>query len=212
MRVVVSFGLLVAGVGIAAASLTEADYSYQVSGLTENALKTANMAVDETAVSISEDFNPTDTGLSQNTPDSTGDFWTISTTRSSSALDVATRRSLARDIQTGLARLGCYSGPVDGEWSSQSRDGAQRLLRNANAQLDTGEPDFALFSLVQSAGSDLACGPAHSVEVAEADRGDAPIPPMSLGGPGQSSSQSSSVPARHYDRHVQDLFTNPLGR
>lgn len=211
MRVVLGFGLLVAGVGIAGASLNETDFSNQTNGLTPDVLKTANTVQapgDEASFPLVD--APVDLASSRATPDTTGDFWTISTTRPTSALDVATRRSLALDIEMKLARLGCYDGPVDGEWSSRARDGAQRLLNNANAQLDTGEPDFALFSLVQSASPDLACGPAASLQVA--DRGDAPAPPMSLGGPGSSPSQGNSVSARHYDRGVQDLFTNPLGR
>lgn len=121
--------------------------------------------------------------------------------------DPATRAALARDIQLELARLGCYAGPANGQWSPAAQRAAGLFVTEANAVIPVTEPDFALLSLARAATAEQACGPA----IALAER---PVPAMGLGGP-QAEDRADAprrAPAYRNDRNVQSLFTNPLGR
>lgn len=119
--------------------------------------------------------------------------------------DPLTQAALARDIQTELARLGCYSGAVDGSWSPATQRAASLFVTEANAVIPTAQPDFALLSLVRNAPAQSACGPA----IAAVER---PVPAMGLGGPATTEARKATRPAAyHNDRRVQSLFTNPLG-
>lgn len=124
-----------------------------------------------------------------------------------SALDAATRSALARDIQSELARLGCYAGAIDGVWSPETQRAASLFVTEANARIPVSEPDFALFSLAKTATEQQACGPAATIAQAPAI---AP-PAMALGGPGVVTPEPKAA-SYHRDRDVDSLFTNPLGR
>ena len=59
-------------------------------------------------------------------------------------------RTLIRDLQRELKRVGCYEGEIDGVWTRSTRDAMERFTELANAKLPTHEPDIILLSLVRS--------------------------------------------------------------
>lgn len=67
------------------------------------------------------------------------------------------RAHLARDIQRELKRVGCYSGDVNGEWTSGSRAAMNQFIERINATLPTDQPDHILKTLVQGHPGN-ACG------------------------------------------------------
>lgn len=69
------------------------------------------------------------------------------------------RAALARDIQTELARVGCYLGEIDGVWGSGSKRAASLFMDRVNAALPMGEPDVFMLSLLR-AQDDEVCGAA----------------------------------------------------
>ncbi|HVZ05112.1 peptidoglycan-binding domain-containing protein [Hyphomicrobium sp.] len=76
--------------------------------------------------------------------------------RSSKPGDSATRYELARDLQRGLKRAGCYGGPITGVWSASTKQAMSVFLDRANATLPIKAPDFILLSLVQNH-SEISC-------------------------------------------------------
>jgi hypothetical protein len=60
------------------------------------------------------------------------------------------RMTLTRALQTKLAGAQCYTGPVNGIWSPQSKDAMRRFTTAVNAQLPINEPDHILLSLIES--------------------------------------------------------------
>lgn len=52
-----------------------------------------------------------------------------------------------RSLQGQLRRLGCYGGPIDGDWGPASRYAAARFVKAVNAALPTKEPDDVLLVL-----------------------------------------------------------------
>jgi hypothetical protein len=70
--------------------------------------------------------------------------------RSSQPGDAATRYELARDLQRGLKRAGCYGGAITGVWSPSTKRAMSVFLERANASLPITDPDYILLSLVQS--------------------------------------------------------------
>lgn len=67
------------------------------------------------------------------------------------------RVALARDIQTELARVGCYVGDIDGVWGTGSKRAASVFMDRVNAALPTAEPDVFLLSLLRTE-NDEVCG------------------------------------------------------
>lgn len=133
------------------------------------------------------------------------DSWAQGTTSTSTSIDMETRTSLARDIQSELARLGCYAGPVNGDWSAETQRAASMFATEANARIPVDQPDFALFSLAKTAGGEQSCGPPVTVAA------QTPLAPaMGLGGPNAQKQPKTASYRR--DRDVESLFTNPLGR
>lgn len=63
--------------------------------------------------------------------------------------DGAARWELVRSLQQELIRTSCYSGPVNGAWTSETRIAMLRLVAIANAQLPTSAPDYVLLSLAR---------------------------------------------------------------
>jgi hypothetical protein len=125
---------------------------------------------------------------------------------SGAVLDPQTKAALARDIQLELARLGCYAGPANGQWTAETQRSANLLVSEANAVMPTAEPDFALLSIARAATAEQACGPAVAIAV----KPDVVRPAMGLGmGAGDAPKRPA---AYHRDREVEALFTNPLGR
>ena len=67
--------------------------------------------------------------------------------------------SIALDLQRELARVGCYSGEVNGVWTNSTRLAMQAFMDRINAALPTTRPDHVLLALVRGhAGK--ACGAA----------------------------------------------------
>jgi hypothetical protein len=52
-----------------------------------------------------------------------------------------------RSLQGELKRLGCYDGPIDGDWGPASHFAAAKFTRAVNAALPTDAPDEALLAL-----------------------------------------------------------------
>lgn len=80
--------------------------------------------------------------------------------------DPATRSALAADLQRELQRVGCYSGEINGGWTTSTRHAMGAFMERVNALLPTEEPDIILLTLVQNHRGQ-ACGvacPAGEVE------------------------------------------------
>lgn len=69
------------------------------------------------------------------------------------------QRQLAREIQSELKRVGCYSGRLDGSWGERSRSAMATFMARVNASLPTNEPDVFLLSLIKGQ-TDAVCRPA----------------------------------------------------
>ena len=49
-------------------------------------------------------------------------------------------RGLTRDLQRELQRVGCYGGPIDGDWGDGSRRALERFARASGVNLRSDEP------------------------------------------------------------------------
>lgn len=211
MRVLVALAVLMAGVWAVVANLAPSRFVTDMTPLTSDEGRVASFSPEKGAAAAADaGFKTTVQVAAANdapvsAPTSEPDSWAQGTTSSASNIDLETRTSLARDIQTELARLGCYAGPVNGDWSADTQRAASLFATEANARIPVDQPDFALFSLAKAATAEQACGPA--VTVAQT-----PViaPAMGLGGPG-AEKRERPVSYRR-DRDVEQLFTNPLGR
>ncbi|HEY8193976.1 MAG TPA: hypothetical protein VIF13_02920 [Hyphomicrobium sp.] len=76
--------------------------------------------------------------------------------RSPKPTDARTRYLLARDLQRGLKRAGCYGGEINGAWTMSTRRAMAAFIDRANATLPSDKPDYVLLSLVQSH-DDISC-------------------------------------------------------
>lgn len=219
MRAFLGFAVLLAGVGAVAMHIGEPRrFKTDMTPLTQNADRLASFsAVVEPASGPATRAEPADETAFKTTVTSyaaadQSDAAEVSADTGvwseTSSLDGATREALARDIQTELARLGCYGGAIDGSWSTEAQRAAGAFTTKANARISVAEPDFALFSLAKTATPDQACGPA--ITVADAKPVVEPPAAMGLGGPDRH--KPPRAKAYHNDRSVQSLFTNPLGR
>jgi hypothetical protein len=221
MRIVIGIILLVAG-GIAVATSMSAVPQWRATGLLANndsgrVASIANIAGDGSAIAapaaeharapVVSPFETTLTRVAQPADDSEPAPAPTPFVTTTTPADPATRAALARDIQIELARLGCYAGPADGQWSLTTQRAASLFVSEANAVIPVTEPDFVLLSLARSANGDQSCGPAVAINT----RANMPSPAMGLGGPAQGVTPPAE-PAYHKDRDVQSLFTNPLGR
>jgi peptidoglycan hydrolase-like protein with peptidoglycan-binding domain len=59
------------------------------------------------------------------------------------------RISLIRELQRELKRVGCYSGDVNGVWTTSSRMAMKSFTDHVNASLPIDNPDHVLLSLVR---------------------------------------------------------------
>jgi hypothetical protein len=78
--------------------------------------------------------------------------------------------SLTRDVQSGLAGLGCSMGTVDGRWGRQSKRAMERFNQFANLSLDVEAPSQAALAAIRERTGrvcPLECGP---TEVVAGDR------------------------------------------
>jgi hypothetical protein len=76
--------------------------------------------------------------------------------RSPKPADAGTRYQIARDLQIGLRRAGCYGGEINGAWTMSTRRAMAAFIDRANATLPSDKPDYVLLSLVQNHG-DISC-------------------------------------------------------
>ena len=60
-------------------------------------------------------------------------------------------RALTRDLQTELQRVGCYRGPIDGDWGDGSRRAMERFARRTDVQVRTDEPSRRALRLAEEA-------------------------------------------------------------
>ena len=67
------------------------------------------------------------------------------------------RASLIRELQRELKRVGCYSGDVNGVWTTSSRMAMKSFTDYVNASLPIDNPDQVLLSLVRGQ-QDGMCG------------------------------------------------------
>lgn len=67
------------------------------------------------------------------------------------------RASLVRELQRELKRVGCYSGDVNGVWTTSSRMAMKSVTDRVNATLPIDNPDDVLLSLVRGQ-QDGVCG------------------------------------------------------
>jgi peptidoglycan hydrolase-like protein with peptidoglycan-binding domain len=67
------------------------------------------------------------------------------------------RGALARELQRELARVGCYDGEINGEWTTSTRQAMKAFIERVNAALPTHHPDAVLLTLVKGH-SGKACG------------------------------------------------------
>jgi hypothetical protein len=74
----------------------------------------------------------------------------LSPLKSSRPADAPTRIQLARDLQRGLQRAGCYQGSITGAWSASTRRAMAAFMDRANAVLPFKDPDYVLLALVQN--------------------------------------------------------------
>jgi hypothetical protein len=150
--------------------------------------------------------------------------WTMTVT---SLADNA-RRTMTRDLQGELRRLGCYSGPVDGRWSGDVVASLRVFTGAVNAALPVDNPDYALLALARSHQPGV-CDPTASPAAitAEADPSSATAPGadgayiyapagrMSLGA--SQGGSRGTVPEKAPTRRprmteVERLFIHPLGQ
>jgi len=57
--------------------------------------------------------------------------------------------SAALDLQRELARVGCYSGEINGVWTNSTRHAMKAFMERVNAALPTSRPDDVLLALVR---------------------------------------------------------------
>lgn len=76
------------------------------------------------------------------------------------------QRALTRNIQRELKRVGCYSGEVTGDWSSDTRSAMKSFNDTVRVQFPVAGPDYILLTLLQGQ-STRACGTADPTIMAK---------------------------------------------
>jgi hypothetical protein len=84
------------------------------------------------------------------------------------ATDVPTdKAALTRALQRELKRVGCYSGDINGVWTTSSRLAMKAFVDHANASLPIHSPDAVLLSLVRSHPAGVCAAPCPPGRVCE---------------------------------------------
>jgi hypothetical protein len=112
-----------------------------------------------------------------------------------------TRRDLVRALQRGLARAGCYSGPIAGEWDRTTKRAMSAFLSAVNASLPLNKPDAILLALVQgdtrpACMKSASSAPALRSPLANIHSRSALPDPLGIGGPVSASTVSGAQPTR----------------
>jgi hypothetical protein len=76
------------------------------------------------------------------------------------------RASLVRELQRELKRVGCYSGDVNGVWTTSSRMAMKSVTDRVNATLPIDNPDDVLLSLVRGQQEGVCGAPCPSGQTA----------------------------------------------
>ena len=76
------------------------------------------------------------------------------------------RISLVRELQRELKRVGCYSGDVNGVWTTSSRMAMKSVTDRVNATLPIDNPDDVLLSLVRGQQDGICGAPCPSGQTA----------------------------------------------
>ena len=79
-------------------------------------------------------------------------------TRSRSSEFSSDKASLTRQLQRELMRVGCYSGEINGVWTTSSRMAMKVFVDRVNSTLPIDSPDPILLSLVQGHRSEVCEG------------------------------------------------------
>jgi hypothetical protein len=131
--------------------------------------------------------------------------------RSQAAPIPSDRVTLVRELQRELIRVGCYSGPLNGVWTTSTRTAMKSFIDRANAILPVEEPDAILLNLVRShqgqgcrscpAGQSLAkSGRCLPVAIAHTGKGGAPEPAPAISGWRTSTTHAAPTPPHPGDR------------
>jgi hypothetical protein len=97
------------------------------------------------------------------------------------------KATLTRQLQRELKRVGCYTGDVNGVWTTSSRLAMKAFVDHANASLPIHAPDPVLLSLVRSHPDGTCAAPCPRGRVCE------PIPPAGKSGDEQASIAPAAV-------------------
>jgi hypothetical protein len=76
---------------------------------------------------------------------------------------------LTKDLQRQLRRLGCYSGEINGMWTSSTLRATQTFMNRINAVLPLEQPDRILLALLQSHPDKTCSKPCLSGEIPSPD-------------------------------------------
>jgi hypothetical protein len=80
------------------------------------------------------------------------------------------RRDITRWVQLELKRVGCFSGPVDGEYGTTTRAALQNFAKLAPAKLSDADPTPATVKAIQDFNKRVCPLECQSGERAEGDR------------------------------------------
>jgi hypothetical protein len=131
--------------------------------------------------------------------------------RSQAAPIPSDRVTLVRELQRELIRVGCYSGPLNGVWTTSTRTAMKSFIDRANAILPVEEPDAILLSLVRShqgqgcgacpAGQSIAkSGHCLPIAIVHAGKNGAPEPAPAISGWTTSTRPAAPTPPGPGDR------------
>lgn len=78
------------------------------------------------------------------------DVASASTEKAAANKTAPSATELTRALQVGLRKADCYSGPITGAWTRQSREAMGRFVDTVNARLPFEQPDRILLALIET--------------------------------------------------------------
>lgn len=124
----------------------------------------------------------------------------------------ADRIALIRSLQFELKRVGCYSGEINGVWTTSSRLAMKSFTDRVNASLPIDNPDQVLLSLVKGH-QDQAC-PSGTTRAAKSEDGDGRTGALVAGGAaaaGAAAAMAASRPDAKADDRPRRVSAPPDG-
>jgi hypothetical protein len=124
----------------------------------------------------------------------------------------ADRIALVRSLQFELKRVGCYSGEINGVWTTSSRMAMKSFTDRVNASLPIDNPDQVLLSLVKGH-QDQAC-PGGTTRAAKSEDGDGRTGALVAGGAaaaGAAAAMAVSRPDAKADDRPRRVSATPDG-